>query len=47
MVRLLERAHPADAIDVSGRAPVLVDEINAIREQAAVGDEKTIEVDRW
>ena len=35
-----------DAIDVAGRAPVLVDEIRPVGDQAAGGDEGTIEVDR-
>ena len=35
-----------DAIDVAGRAPVLVDEIRPIGDQAAAGDEEAVEVDR-
>ena len=35
-----------DAIDVAGRAPVLVDQIRPIGDQAAAGDEEAFEVDR-
>ena len=35
-----------DAVDVAGRAPVLVDPISPIGNQAAGGDEGTLEVDR-
>ena len=35
-----------DAIDVAGRAPVLVDVIRPIGDQAAGGDEEAFEVDR-
>ncbi len=35
-----------DAVDVAGRAPVLVDEIRPIGDQAAGGDEDAFEVDR-
>ena len=35
-----------DAVDVAGRAPVLVDEIRPIGDQAAGGDEEAIGVDR-
>ena len=35
-----------DAIDVAGRAPVLVDEIRPIGDQAAAGDEEAVGVDR-
>ena len=35
-----------DAVDVAGRAPVLVDEIRPIGDQAAAGDEEALEVDR-
>ena len=35
-----------DAIDIAGRLPVLVDVISPIGDEAAGGDEGTIEVDR-
>ena len=35
-----------DAIDVAGRAPVLVDEIRPVGDQAAAGDEEAFGVDR-
>ena len=35
-----------DAIDVAGRAPVLVDDIRPVGDQAAVGDEIAGVVDR-
>ena len=35
-----------DAIDVAGRAPVLVDEIRPVGDQAAGGDEEALAVDR-
>ena len=35
-----------DAIDVAGRAPVLVNQISCIGDQAAVGDEAAFAVDR-
>ena len=35
-----------DAVDVAGRAPVLIDPIRPIGDQAAGGDEVAIEVDR-
>ena len=35
-----------DAIDVAGRAPVLVDNIRPVGDQAAAGDEETFAVDR-
>ena len=35
-----------DAIDVASRAPVLVDEIGPIGDQAAGGDEEALGVDR-
>ena len=34
---------PEDAIDVAGRAPVLVDKISPIRDQATGGDEDALE----
>jgi hypothetical protein len=36
-----------DAIDVAGRAPELVHEIGPVGDEAATGDEKPVEVDRW
>ena len=35
-----------DAIDIAGRAPVLVDEIRSIGDQATGGDEEALVVDR-
>ena len=35
-----------DAIDVAGRAPVLVDQIRPVGDQAAAGDEEAVGVDR-
>src|SRR6516165_2242887 len=35
-----------DAIDVCGRAPVLVYQISPVRDQAPGGDEMTLEIDR-
>ena len=35
-----------DAIDVAGRAPVLVDQIRPIGDQAAAGDEEAVGIDR-
>ena len=36
-----------DAIDVAGSAPELVHEIGPVGDEAATGDEKPVEVDRW
>ena len=35
-----------DAVDVAGRAPILVHPIRPVRDQAAAGDEDTLRVDR-
>ena len=35
-----------DAIDIAGRAPVLVDQIRSVGDQAAAGDEEAVGVDR-
>src|SRR5262249_979756 len=36
-----------DAIDIAGRAPVLVNKIGSVGHQAAGDDEVAFEVDRW
>jgi hypothetical protein len=38
---------PEDAIDIAGRAPILINKIGSIGEQAASGDEEALVVDRW
>ena len=35
-----------DAIDVAGRAPVLIDQINPVRNQGAAGDVEAVGVNR-